>query len=149
MGKPQQVLYFGYGSNLNVPVMLSRVPHAKLLFGAYLPYYKITFAGTHPGNGGGGKATLVPTMSLVPGALYSVTRDDLLQLDRVEGTPYANHRHNEYVYGWDGTRYEAFLYRQSSGTPYHRPSENYLRMVVGGRKMFGYPFSDVIQEALR
>ena len=27
--------------------------------------------------------------------------------------------------------------------------QNPLRMVVEGRKMFGYPFSDVIQEALR
>lgn len=149
MDASRPVLYFGYGSNLNVPVMLSRVPHAKLMFGAYLPHYKLTFAGDHPSNGGGGKATLVTAMSIVPGALYLLTRDDLRQLDRKEGTPTGNHRHNEYVYGWDGTRYEAFMYRQSSGTPYHRPSDGYLRMVVGGRKMFGYPFSDVIQEALR
>jgi hypothetical protein len=149
MEPARPVLYFGYGSNLNVPVMLSRVPHAKLLFGAYLPYHKLTFAGDHPISGGGGKATLVPAMSLVPGALYSVTRDDLHLLDHMEGTPTGNHRHNEYVYGWDGTRYEAFMYRQNSGTPYHQPSEEYLRMIVEGRKMFGYPFSDVIQEAMR
>ena len=142
------VLYFGYGSNLNVRVMARRIPHAKLLIPAYLPYYRIGFAG-HSRVWGGGSATLVPAMSVVPGVLYLMTRDDLHKLDSSEGSPTGNHRHNEYVYGWDGTRYEAFMYRQSSGTPYHPPSEEYLRMIVEGRKMFGYPFSELIQEALR
>lgn len=145
----RSVLYFGYGSNLNVPVLRSRVPHAKLLFGAFLPYYKLTFAGFHPHRGGGGTATVIPSMSIVPGALYLMTRDDLHQLDRDENSPTGNHRHNEYVYGWDGTRYEAFLYRQNSGTPYHPPSPEYLRMILDGRRMFGYSTADVIEEARR
>lgn len=148
MKDDRPVLYFGYGSNLNVPVMLSRVPQARLLFGAFLPYYKFTFAGYHPLRGGG-TATVEPATASVPGVLYLITRADLELLDRDENSPSGNHRHNEYVYGFDGARYEAFLYRQNSGTPYHRPSGDYLRIIVEGRKMFGYGWSDVLREARR
>lgn len=149
MTDPHPVLYFGYGSNLNVPVMLSRVPHAKLLFGAFLPYYRLTFAGLHPHREDGGTATLVPDMGVVPGALYLLDRDDLRHLDVDENSPTGNHRHNEYVYGWDGTRYEAFMYRQNTGTPYHPPSDKYLQTILDGRRMFGYPTADVMREARR
>lgn len=141
------VLYFGYGSNLNVSVLLSRVPHAKLLIPAYIPYYRIGFSGRS--RNGGGTATLIPAMSIVPGALYSMNRDDLHHLDRSENTPTGNHRHNEYVYGFDGARYEAFMYRQSSGTPRNPPNPRYLATILAGRAMFGYPYDDVLREARR
>lgn len=142
------VLYFGYGSNLNVRVMARRIPHAKLLIPAYLPYYRIGFAGRSR-VWGGGSATLVPAMSVVPGVLYLMTRDDLHELDSSEGSPTGNHRHNEYVYGLDGTRYEAFMYRQGSGTPRNPPAPDYLITIVEGRKMHGFKYDDVLREARR
>lgn len=145
-GRP--VLYFGYGSNLNVPMMMGRVPHAKLLVPAFLPYHRVGFAG-HSRHWGGGTATLIAGMSVVPGVLYLMTRDDLHELDRSENTPTGNHRHNEYVYGLDGTRYEAFMYRQGSGTPVNPPDPRYLSTVIEGRRMHGFRYEDILREARR
>ena len=145
----RQVLYFGYGSNLNTHVMLGRVPHAEFLRTAYFPGHHIAFAGHDGEYGHGGTMTVVPAMSLVPGVLWRMTREDLFHLDRSEGNPSANHRHNEYAYGWDGTRYEVFMYRQNWGTPLNPPSREYLVDVLKGRMEHGLPTDDVVREAKR
>lgn len=148
MADERPVLYFGYGSNINPRVISWRIPHARFLFPAYLPYHRIGFAG-HSRTWGGGSSTLIPAMDVVPGALYLMTRDDLHHLDESENTPTGNHRHNEYVYGLDGTRYEAFMYRQGSGTPVNPPSPDYLALIIEGRRMHGFRYDDVLREARR
>jgi gamma-glutamylcyclotransferase len=79
------VLYFAYGSNLDVDQMLMRCPTARPLVRARLRDHRLEF--THLSRRwGGGAADILPHPGeSVWGALYVLDPADLAKLDRFEG----------------------------------------------------------------
>ena len=76
--------YIAYGSNLNVPQMRSRCPHATILGTANLKGWELLFKG----SGTGAYLTIEPREDgTVPVAIWEVTEADEAALDRYEGFP--------------------------------------------------------------
>jgi gamma-glutamylcyclotransferase (GGCT)/AIG2-like uncharacterized protein YtfP len=72
-------LYFAYGSNLYVEQMKSRCPDAVEIASATLPGWKLEeclYANITKSKN-----------NFVPGAIYSISEDDLTNLDEYEGYP--------------------------------------------------------------
>ena len=111
------------------------------------PLHRIVFVGSSKRHPGYGTATVESAMSLVPGALYRMFRSDLHELDRQEGCPIANHRHNDWVYDYQGNRHEAYMYREESGSVRNHPHPEYLAIILRGRRYFGFPVDDLLKAA--
>jgi gamma-glutamylcyclotransferase (GGCT)/AIG2-like uncharacterized protein YtfP len=80
-----RILYFAYGSNLDVEQMEVRCPGSRPLVRARLHDHRLAF--THLSRRwGGGAADIVPEQGeSVWGALYELDREHLESLDRFEG----------------------------------------------------------------
>jgi gamma-glutamylcyclotransferase (GGCT)/AIG2-like uncharacterized protein YtfP len=106
----EKVLYFAFGSNLDVKQMKRRCPSMKIVANASVSGYKIAFRG-YSIRSGGGTATLVKnTKSVSPGVIYQITRDDLWSLDRCEGHPHVYRRTLMTVTTETGEQVETFTY---------------------------------------
>ena len=81
------MLYFAYGSNLNLTQMKSRCPDSKPLFKAYLHDYELIFTGKVRKIRGGVATIRLSKGKEVFGAGYEISERDLSSLDRYEGYP--------------------------------------------------------------
>src|SRR4029077_20427371 len=80
--------YFAYGSNINIEQMARRCAGARLVGRASLSGYTLTF-GAFSKGWNAGVADVVPLAgSTVWGLLFSVTGDEIAELDRYEGHPH-------------------------------------------------------------
>jgi gamma-glutamylcyclotransferase (GGCT)/AIG2-like uncharacterized protein YtfP len=128
----RRVNVFAYGSNVDQDQMRSRCPSARLVGVATLRGHAMAFAG-YSASRCGPVATVFKCDALdVPGALYSITHDDLARLDRFEGVPWMYTRTSAWVIA-NGKRRRAEIYRLRSeqfarglGTP----SPAYLGLIV-------------------
>ncbi|MBE7449219.1 MAG: gamma-glutamylcyclotransferase [Kofleriaceae bacterium] len=137
----RRVRVFAYGSNVDADQIRYRCPSARLVGVATLRGHAMAFAG-HSASRGGPVATVFACEALdVPGALYSMTRDDLARLDRFEGVPWMYTRTSVWVIA-DGKRRRAEIYRLRAehvraglGTP----APAYLGLIVGAYHRLGIP----------
>lgn len=79
------MLYFGYGSNLNLERLVKRCKSAQYLFNAELRDYKLSFMENNRGK-------VVANIeedegSVVKGAVFYIEDEDRVNLDRAEGHP--------------------------------------------------------------
>ena len=87
-----RVLYFAYGSNLDIDQMEDRCPGAELVYAATMDGYQIIFTG-HSRRRSGGVATIVKRKdATVEGLVFSLTADDVRALDACEGAPFVYRR---------------------------------------------------------
>lgn len=122
-------LYFAYGSNLDRGQMFRRCPGALEIGHAWLPGYRLAFAG-HSSSWGGAVATAVSAhRSRVPGFLYSVTAADLAALDTFEGHPAVYTRRSVVVEQATGTRTRCWCYFLNAGDP-GPPSAGYFEQIL-------------------
>ena len=116
------MLYFAYGSHVNVQ-NLKRVAHgAKPVGPAWLPGHRLvfkTFAAVIPDAG-----------SRVPGVLYEITPADLRALDRYEEVPTLYGRADVTVETAEGTR-TAMIYIREGGE-IAPPDVDYFNIVARG-----------------
>ena len=76
--------YIAYGSNLNIRQMRMRCPSARVIGTAAIPDYELLFKGSQTGA----YLTIEPKVGAsVPVAVWSVTAEDEVALDRYEGFP--------------------------------------------------------------
>ena len=76
--------YIAYGSNLNVQQMRWRCPGARIIGTSELKNYRLLFKGSKTGS----YLTIEPEVGCtVPVAVWEVTDQDELALDRYEGYP--------------------------------------------------------------
>ena len=76
--------YIAYGSNLNIDQMSYRCPRAKVVGTSEIPDFQLLFKGSKSGA----YLTIEPKKGeKVPVAVWEVTADDELSLDRYEGYP--------------------------------------------------------------
>ena len=120
------MLYFAYGSNLNVGQMAKRCPAAKPLGQMLLPDWKLVFRGVadcvrEPG-------------AKCYGGLWRITDECQRALDVYEGVQSGLYR-KEY---WRGLKELVLIYCMNS-TGIFPPSEDYLRAIEQGYHDFNLP----------
>jgi gamma-glutamylcyclotransferase (GGCT)/AIG2-like uncharacterized protein YtfP len=116
-----RMLYMAYGMNMNREAMSNRCPAARCLGGFYLPGHRLVMRGV---------ADFRPDADTVlPVALWEITRDCLAALDRLEGYPTLYDRRyincNWIVYDMNGNK-----------NILREPSRQYYEMIK--EAWFGY-----------
>lgn len=133
--KDEHILYFAYGSNLDVAQMNRRCPDAKVIGPAYLKGYRLGFRGNSTGVG---YCTITKAKGHeVPGGLWSINESDLKALDRYEGYPKLYTRFEVTVTTDKGERQKAITYAMLPKCKPALPADFYIRTCLRGYKDFG------------
>lgn len=122
------MLYFAYASNLSKEYMLSRCPNATPIKKAMLKGYKLVFNEL---------ADIVEEVdNIVNGAIYVVSKQELDDLDRLEGYPLLYDRMVVEVEDELGSKYDAITYIMEEKA-IQPPPEHYYQLLVSGYKDWG------------
>ena len=130
--------YIAYGSNLNVPQMRMRCPHATILGTANLKNWELLFKGSKTGS----YLTIEECEGgTVPVVIWEVTATDEAALDRYEGFPNFYYKRDIRLQ-YKGIRTEkrrtvtAFAYIMHEDRPIGIPSNLYMRICLEGYDTF-------------
>jgi gamma-glutamylcyclotransferase (GGCT)/AIG2-like uncharacterized protein YtfP len=135
------MLYFAYGSNLDVRVMRTKGVAFLSRRAAWLPDYGLRFdkRALRPGSPEGvGYANIAPAPGqFVEGALYELAEGALPRLDHSERHPHHYRRAGVEVTA-DGVTHTAFAYRAhpDKTAPGLAPSRDYLDRLLAGADLF-------------
>ena len=129
------MLYFAYGSNLNIEQMKTRCPGAVGISPAVLEGWKLAeriYADIEKAPG-----------ECVNGALYELFENDLAALDRFEGYPQCYDREEFMVTDNSGTFRKAWVYRMTEECGKRRDhgkySDRYRKICSDGAEYWGIP----------
>lgn len=142
--------YLAYGSNLNVQQMQYRCPGAVPVGTAIIPDYQLLFKGSKTGS----YLTIEPKKGTqVPVAVWEVSEDNELQLDRYEGCPnfYYKAEMDVLVQGEKKGRQRrerAFVYIMHEDHCLGRPSISYFKTCLEGYEFFGFDPAFLMQAYL-
>lgn len=117
------MLYFAYASNLSKEYMLSRCPNATPIKKAALKGYKLVFNELAD--------IVVDENKNVKGALYVISKQELEELDRLEGYPLLYDRITIEVEDDLGSKYDAVTYIMEEKA-LQAPPEHYYQLLVKG-----------------
>ena len=133
-----RILYFAYGSNLDLRRFRRRCPGATVAGRARLPDYQLAFT-RYSRAEKGGVADIVPQPGAeVWGALYEIEASCLAALDGYEGAPRAYRRSPVRVIDDAGSEREAVAY-VGNKTGEFAPSRQYLAQITRGAREHGLP----------
>ncbi len=140
-----RVLYFAFGSNMELGQMKKRCPSAREVEGHYsLDGYRLAFCG-YSNSWGGGVATIEPfKIGVVLGRLYSMTWDDVRRLDGYEGHPHVYRR--SYKTLTDGQ--SVLTYVKPIKNNRTSPSESYFTTIARGYQQVGYDLEKLVDASL-
>jgi hypothetical protein len=139
------LLYFAYGSNMNLNQMAFRCPDAEVVDTVRLEGYRLAF---RTNGGGNGVATILPEPdSFVDGVLWRISERDEQHLDHYEGFPFLYGKEPVTVTDQDGVRREIMAYTMNS--PYKEvpamPSKAYLEGILNGCRQNGIETASVLE----
>jgi len=118
------MLYFAYGSNLNHFQMKRRCKDSVFLKKINLTNFKLTFRSKY------GVADIEFKMnSIVPGALFKISKSDEKKLNVYEDYPIL---YKKYYFTYYGKK--VMTYTMTKKTPFRYPTERYLNIVKKGYK---------------
>ena len=117
------MLYFAYASNLSKEYMLSRCPNATPVKRASLKGYKLVFNELAD--------IVIEENKYVKGAIYVISKQELEELDRLEGYPLLYNRVIIEVEDDLGSRYDAVTYIMEEKA-LQAPPEHYYQLLVKG-----------------
>ena len=132
--------YIAYGSNLNIEQMKFRCPTAKVVGISEIRDYRLLFKGSQTGA----YLTIEPYKGAsVPVAVWEVTADDELSLDRYEGYPnfYYKTEVEIPVIGISDRKVrklKAFIYIMHEEREIGIPSQRYVDVCLDGYESFGF-----------
>ena len=132
--------YIAYGSNLNIDQMSYRCPGAKVVGTSKIPDFQLLFKGSKSGA----YLTIEPKKGAkVPVAVWEVTADDELSLDRYEGYPnfyYKTEVEIPVVCISDRRvrKLKAFIYIMHEEREIGVPSQRYVDICLDGYEAFGF-----------
>lgn len=136
------MIYFAYGSNLNIEQMRRRCPRAIPLGKFYLYDAKLVFRGVAD--------CVYAEGSKCPGGLWKITTDCLHSLDAYEGRRADGS--GTYRREWvelDGIPNESrLLYYSMNSTGIFPPTESYLKTIIEGYRDFDLPL-DPLKAAVK
>ena len=116
------MLYFSYGSNLNLSQMKRRCKDSVFLKKINLENFRLTFRSRYRA------ADIEPKKnSLVPGGLFEISKSDEKKLDLYEDYPIL---YKKYYFVLDGKK--VMTYTMVKKTPFRFPTERYLNVVKRG-----------------
>ena len=118
------MLYFAYGSNLNHFQMKRRCKDSKFLKKIKLKNFKLTFRSKFRAAD-----IEIKKNSLVPGALFEISKSDEKKLDAYEDYPTLYTKHYFYYY-----KKKVMTYTMVKKSPFKFPTERYLNVVKRGYK---------------
>ena len=118
------MLYFAYGSNLNIFQMKRRCKDSKFLKKIKLKDFRLTFRSKYRA------ADIEPKKnSIVPGALFEISKSDERKLDIYEDYPIL---YKKIYFSYYGKK--IMTYTMSKKTSFRYPTERYLNVVKRGYK---------------
>ena len=118
------MLYFAYGSNLNHFQMKKRCKDCKFLKKIDLKDFKLTFRSMYRA------ADIEPKKnSIVPGALFEISKIDEKKLDLYEDFPILYKKHY-FLHDYK----KVMTYTMVNKSPFRFPTERYLNVVKEGYK---------------
>ena len=118
------MLYFAYGSNLNIFQMQRRCKDSKFLKKIKLKDFRLTFRSKYRA------ADIEPKKnSIVPGALFEISKSDEKRLDLYEDYPLL---YTKYYFTHYGKK--VMTYTMVKKTKFTYPTERYLNVVKRGYK---------------
>ena len=118
------MLYFAYGSNLHHFQMKRRCKDSFFLKKINLIDFKLTFRSKYRA------ADIEPKKnSIVPGALFEISKSDEKKLDIYEDFPTLYKKYYFYYY-----KKKVMTYMMAKKTPFTFPTERYLNIVKRGYK---------------
>ena len=121
------MLYFAYGSNLNHFQMKRRCKDSIFIKKINLKDFKLTFRSKYRA------ADIEPKKkSIVPGALFEISKSDEKKLDVYEDFPILYKKHYFYFYGK-----KVMTYTMVKKSPFKFPKARYLNIVMQGYKDCG------------
>ena len=118
------MLYFAYGSNLHHFQMKRRCKDSFFLKKINLIDFKLTFRSKHRAEKKKKKKN-----SIVPGALFEISKSDEKKLDIYEDFPTLYKKYYFYYY-----KKKVMTYTMAKKTPFTFPTERYLNIVKRGYK---------------
>lgn len=139
------VLYFAYGSNINVKQMKQRCPSTEFYSHATLKGYKLVFP-RQSARWSGGVAGIEPSSKeYVEGVVYSISTEDLKRLDDFEGVPDGRYyRKKIRVTLADGKEIDTWIYFASpEGIGDFLPSRKYIETIIEGAKEHHFPKASI------
>ncbi len=131
--------YFAYGSNMDAAQMHERCPNARLLGKASLPGYMLDFRIYSPKRESGCADIVLVPGEVVWGLLYDVTEKDITSLDTYEGVPQSYRRIRVRVIDALGKKYKADAYEVVQKSPFQKPSQEYLGLLITAAREFSFP----------
>ena len=118
------MLYFAYGSNLHHFQMKRRCKDSSFLKTINLNNFKLTFRSKYRA------ADIEPKKnSIVPGALFEISKSDEKKLDIYEDYPIL---YKKYYFTYYGKK--VMTYTMTNKSPFKFPTERYLKIVKKGYK---------------
>lgn len=131
------MIYFAYGSNMDLDQMRSRCPGTKVIGVGQLPHYKIAFT-RWSRSWKSGTADILPERGeIVYGALYDLSQDDLKKMDKFADYPNSYIR-QDVVVSCEGEQLPALTYvARRSGVFF--PSQSYIGKMVRGAVFHDIP----------
>jgi gamma-glutamylcyclotransferase len=141
------MLYFAYGSNMNLAQMKERCPGGRFLKPVVLEGHRFVYDGYSVAREGA-TGNIVPSeVDSVRGALFEITERDKLALDSHEGYPKTYDRREFDVRDADGNSYRAVAYFRTGRAP-GKPHPNYEKIILDGARDCRLP-EDYIDKYLR
>ena len=150
-GKPSELYYFAYGSNMNKEQILVRCANPKVIAVAKLPHHRVAFFGYSKTWDGAMESVIPAPGKEVWGVIYELNFSDRDRLDacqdvRLDGTGAYFHYPARVADTVGKTRAVLFYKKDILGTP-QKPSREYLDLIVLGALEHGLPASYI--EGLR
>jgi gamma-glutamylcyclotransferase (GGCT)/AIG2-like uncharacterized protein YtfP len=118
------MLYFAYGSNLNHFQMKRRCKDSVFLKKINLTNFKLTFRSKYRAADIESKKN-----SIVPGALFEISKSDEKKLDVYEDFPILYKKYYFYYYGK-----KVMTYSMTKKTAFRYPTERYMNIIKKGYK---------------
>ena len=135
------MIYFAYGSNLELNQMKDRCPDSKLISEGYLKDYILSFDKFSPGWKCGVADIVKSFNNKVWGLLYDISERDLLKLDSYEGHPNFYRRIIVNIIKTNDQIVEAYTYEVVNKDKFVRPSKEYINIIKEAAKKYNFPIS--------
>lgn len=133
------MLYFAYGSNMDVMQMTRRCKNAELLGPGFIKGFQLAFTRYSQGWDAGVADIVEKKTSEVWGLIYTIDDECLDALDSFEGYPHAYDRRSADVYTSEGERRRAWVYFVREKSTPSKPRKQYLGVMKKAAEKYGFP----------
>ena len=133
--------YFAYGSNMALDQMKLRCPDSSLIGPAQLKNHRLDFTRFSSGWNCGVADVIDDPSQSVWGLLFSISKRDLIALDRYEGYPTCYSRKMVSVFCNEELHEDTIVYYVVSKSSFQKPNKEYIDIILN--TSYKYTFPDI------